>query len=290
MGFRDALKSGRTVITTDVIPPKGTDLSKRLASLQEISGRVDGINITDMPSANLRMSALAMSVKVRELGFDPILQITCRDRNRLSLQAELLGAHVLGVSNLLLLSGDDVDKSDHPGVKSVFDLGSVTLIEAARGLEKGHDLGGNAIKGAPDFCVGAALDPDKEPQGAEIDKAWDKIKAGTEFFQTQPIFDVASFASFLEKMGKTEVPIIAGVFLITSAKMARFFNDNVPGVTIPDNIVREFDESADPLKTGVEVTARLARELKEMCAGIHIMMVSDLHNLIPDILKQSRLV
>lgn len=286
MGFSETLKQKQFVITTDVISPKGTDVTKRLASLQSVKGLVHGVNATDMPGASLRLGSLAMSVKVKELGFEPILQVTCRDRNRLSLQAELLSASLLGVNNILVLSGDNLERTDHPGTKEVFDLDSPGLLRAAKRLEEGFDLAGNRLSGSPRFCVGAALDPGMEPQEAEIEKAWKKAEAGAEFFQTQPVFEIESFVRFLERLGKIPVPILGGVFLLTSAKMARFFNQNVPGVMVPDSVIRQL-EKGDPVEASINLTANLVKEMRTLCAGVHIMMVTDWHHLIPDILSRS---
>jgi len=288
MGFREALKSGGFVITTDIMPPKGIEVTQRLNALKSVDGLVHGVNVTDMPGACLRLGALAVSVKVKEIGFEPILQITCRDRNRISLMSELLSAHLLGINNVLVLGGDDVQNTDNPGTKAVFDLDSPGLIRAARRLEEGYDLGGNTLKGKPWFCLGAALDPAKEPWEGEVKKAWDKAEAGAEFYQTQPIFDTDSFVTFLDRLGNIKVPILGGVLLLTSARQARFFNENVPGVDVPEAIINEM-ESGDPLKVAMNHAVRLIRELRSLCAGVHIMMVSERYSLIGEILAQAGL-
>jgi methylenetetrahydrofolate reductase (NADPH) len=284
MRFSEYLKEEKFVVTTDVISPKGTDIEQRLASLQKVKGLVHGINCTDMPGASLRLGSLAMSVKVKELGFEPILQLTCRDRNRLSLQAELLSASLLGVHNILALGGDDLERTDHPGTKEVFDLDSPGLVNAANRLRKGFDLAGNPLNGSPKLCVGAALDPSKENWEEEVEKAWKKAEAGADFFQTQPIFDMDSYAKFLDRLGKINLPILGGVFLLTSAKMAHFFNSNVPGVIVPDKVIKQL-EVADPVKASMEMTTRLIKEMREICSGVHIMMVTDWHHHIPEILN-----
>lgn len=286
MEFKKALKNGEFVITSDVVPPKGTELTKKLASLSTLKGYVHGVNATDMPAGNLRLGALAMSIKIKELGLDPILQITCRDRNRLSLQSELLSADVLGINNVLALTGDNLEKSDHPDAKAVFDINSVELIKATRGLENGLDFAGNKLNGTPSFCLGAALDPGSESITEEIEKAFAKQEAGAEFYQTQPIFDIDFFAKFLDRLKGLKGPILGGVFLITSAKMARFFNENVPGVTIPESVITEL-EGPDPLKASIEITARLIRDLRSLCAGVHIMTVSDHYPKIVEIIEKS---
>lgn len=286
MQFKKILKEDNFVITTDIVGVKGTDISKRLSSLKSVKGIVHGVNATDMPSARLQVGSLAISVKVKELGFEPILQMTCRDRNRLSLQSELLSAYLLGINNILALRGDDLERTDQPGTKAVFDLDSPELIGAARSMEKGQDLAGNPLSDSPTFCVGAALDPGNENLGAEIEKAWKKVEAGTEFFQTQPIFNIETFITFLDKLGNIRVPILGGVFLLTSAKMARFFNQNIPGITVPEDIISQL-EKGDPIENSINITASLTRELRKICSGVHIMMVTDWHNYIPEILDRA---
>src|SRR5271166_2640808 len=168
MRFKEKLKSGEFIITTDVIPPKGTAVYKTVNGLELLKGRVDAINVTDMPGANMRMGSLAVCVRIKDMGIEPVLQITCRDRNRISLQSELLSAYALGVRNILCLKGDEATDSDNPGTKPVFDLDTVQLLAAARNLEKGFDMGGKRLDGAPEFCLGAALDPGAENRVEEI--------------------------------------------------------------------------------------------------------------------------
>lgn len=286
MEFKKALKNREFVITSDIVPPKGTDLSKRLEGLKNLRGYVHGVNATDMPAGNLRLGALAMSLKIKEIGLDPILQITCRDRNRLSLQSELLTADVLGVNNILALTGDDLEKSDHPQAMAVFDIKSVELIRAARTLESGYDMAGNKLTGTPSFCIGAALDPGNISHQEEIEKAFAKQEAGAEFYQTQPIFDIDDFVKFLDRLKELKGPILGGVFLLTSAKMARFFNENVPGITIPETFIKDL-EGPNPLDISVELTARLVHNLRSICAGVHIMTVTDHYPRIVEIIEKS---
>ncbi len=286
MGFKETLKKDLFVITTDVMAPKGTEASKSLASLKDVKGIVHGVNSTDMPGARLRAGSLAMSVKVKELGFDPILQITCRDRNRLSLQSELLSANMLGIKNVLVLRGDGMEKTDQPGAKAVFDLDSPEVLRAARMLEKGLDLGGNPSNGTPSYCLGAALDPGAEDWELESKRAWQKAEEGAEFYQTQPIFNVDDFAKFLKRLGGIKIPILGGVFMLASAKMAWYLNQNVPGVNVPDEVIKIM-ESGDPVAKSIDLAVRLVSDLKDLCSGVHIMMVTDWHHHIPEILAQA---
>lgn len=273
MGFRETLGSGRFIITMDTIPPKGVDLSGNYKRVDPLKGRVDGINVVDMPSAVMRMSALPVSYLFKERGFEPILQITCRDRNRLSLQADLLGASALGIENILFLKGDGIELSDDADAKPVFDLDTVTLLKAARGLEVGQDLVGRELKGSPVFCLGAVVDPGAKSLEGQIEKMEQKVAAGAEFFQTQPVFDVGSFADFIGRVKHIDVPIIGGIFLLKSARMARFINKNVPGVDIPEGIITEMEAAADPVEKSIEIAVRTIRALQSISKGVHIMTI-----------------
>lgn len=286
MIFREKLRSGEVIVTADVIPPKGTAVYKSLKGIELLKGRVDAINVTDMPGANMRMGSLAVSVRIKEMGIEPIMQITCRDRNRISLQSEMLSAYALGVRNILCLRGDEATGSDNPDTKPVFDLDTVQLLAVARNLEKGFDMGGKRLDGVPDFCLGAALDPGAVNQTGEIKKARLKAEAGAEFLQTQPIFDVASYARFLESVAFLDIPVLAGVFILKSAASARFMNKNIPGVYVPEPIIQEL-EKGDAERRSIDITIRLVRELSDICSGVHIMMTAPWHDRIPHILDEA---
>lgn len=288
MTFREKLKSGEFIVTADVIPPKGTAVYKSLKGLEILKGRVAAINATDMPGANMRMGSLALCVKIKELGIEPIMQITCRDRNRISLQSEMLSAYVLGIRNILCLRGDEVTGSDNPGTKPVFDLDTVHLLEVARSLEKGFDMGGKRLDGLPKFCLGAALDPGAENQMEEIKRARSKVEAGAEFFQTQPVFDVGSFTRFMERVAFLDIPVLAGVFILKSAASARFINKNIPGIVVPEPIIQEI-EKGDAEQRSIDITIRLVRALSDVCSGIHIMMTVPWHHWIPHILDEAEI-
>jgi 5,10-methylenetetrahydrofolate reductase len=273
MGFRAALSSGKFVITADVVPPKGTDLSRVLADLEGLRGRVDGINVAEMPSAVMRLGSLPVCRILLQHGFEPILQVTCRDRNRLALQSELLGSALLGIRNVLMLGGDDVSLSDHQDAKPVFDLDTIALLRAARSLESGFDMAGHGLRGTPSFCLGASANPAAAILQQEIEEMAAKAEAGAEFFQTQPVFDMQAFGDFQKRCQHVSAPILAGVFLLTSARMARYMNEHVPEVTVPESVILEMDDAADPVATGLEIAARVLRDLRGLCAGAHIMTV-----------------
>ena len=284
MSFSDVLKSGKFLITTDVIPPKGINISKMLSRIDSLVGKVDAVNVVDLPSSVMRVSPLPIALLLKERRLEPILQMTCRDRNRLALQADLLGAYIMGITNILALTGDEIHLSDDPEAKPVFDLDSMELLKAARKLEKGYDLAGNPLRGLPKFCVGAVVDPGANPIELEIEKMQRKVEAGAEFFQTQPIFDVTVLVEFLEKAGEVEVPILGGVLLLKSAKMARFMNEKVPGVRIPEHFILQMEKTQDPVQTAIKITSSIINQIKGTCRGVHIMTLN-WEDKVPAVLK-----
>ena len=284
MSFSDVLKSGKFLITTDVIPPKGINISKMLSRIDSLVGKVDAVNVVDLPSSVMRVSPLPIALLLKERRLEPILQMTCRDRNRLALQADLLGGYIMGITNILALTGDEIHLSDDPEAKPVFDLDSIELLKVARKLEKGYDLGGNPLRGLPKFCVGAVVNPGANPIEPEIEKMQRKVEAGAEFFQTQPIFDVTVLVEFLEKAGEVEVPILGGVLLLKSAKMARFMNEKVPGVRIPEHFILQMEKTQDPVQTAIKITSSIINQIKGTCRGVHIMTLN-WEDKVPAVLK-----
>ncbi len=285
MSLRKAIKNKKFIITSETAPPKGTDMSKMIEHARPLVGKVDAINVTDLQSAVMRAGSLAGCHVLRQIGIDPIFQITCRDRNRLSLQSELLSAYVLEIQNVLVLTGDHPLSGDHPQAKPVFDLDSVQLIQAAKVLTSGKDMSGNKLFGAPDFCIGAAVNPCADPIEPELIKMKKKIDSGVEFFQTQAIFDVKRFESFMKKVSKYKVPIIAGIILLKSAKMAIYMNDNIAGIYVPDTLITQIGQAADKQEKSIEIAAGLTRSLKDMCQGVHIMPIG-WEMLVPDVIEQ----
>jgi len=286
--LRDALKQGRFVITGEVGPPKGTDITKLMEEAEIIKNRMVAINVTDIQSAVMRLGSMAVCHLLKEKGIEPIFQMVCRDRNRLALQSDLLSAYVLGIENVLCLTGDYPTLGDHPGTKPVFDLDSVQLLAAAKGLCEGHDMAGNALEGNPDFFLGAVVTPGADPVEPQILKMEKKVKAGAQFFQTQAVYEIDKFARFMEKVKYLNVPVLAGIVVLKGAKMAEFMNKNVAGVHVPDNIIDELKTSTDRVKTTIEISARLIRELKQLCQGVHIMPLGWGHH-IPAILDAAGL-
>lgn len=274
MSFSDLLKTQKFLVTTDVIPPKGVNISNMLNKIRFLVNKVDAVNVVDLPSAIMRTSSLPVAILLKQQGLEPILQMTCRDRNRLALQADLLGAYILGIRNVLALTGDDTNLSDDPKAKSVFDLDSIELLRAIRSLEKGYDLGNNSLKGSPRFCKGAVVDVAADPLEPEIERMYQKIEAGAEFFQTQPIFEIERVVEFIEKAGKIKVPILGGVLLLKSSKMAHFMNKNVPGIRVPKYVIHQMEKAHNPVEISIQIACNIINQLKEICRGIHIMTVN----------------
>jgi len=273
MGFQESLSAGKFVITSEIGPPKGTHVQEMLADAELIRGRVDAINVTDLQSSVMRLGSMAVCHLLQEKGLEAIFQVTCRDRNRLALQADLLSASVLGIKNVLALTGDYASLGDHPQAKPVFDLDSVNLLKVIKTLEGGTDMVGNALQGAPKFCIGAVVNPGGNPVEAQLFKMEKKIKAGATFFQTQAVYDVGAFENFMKRVAPFKVPVLAGIILLKSAGMARFMNKNVAGVFVPEPLIQKMAKAEDRVKTSIEIGAELIRNLKGMCQGVHIMPI-----------------
>jgi len=298
MSLRPVLQSDRFVVTGEVGPPKGTNVEHVLEEAKLLAPLVDGINVTDIQAAAMRLGSMATCHLIRDLGAEPVLQMVCRDRNRLTLQSDLLSAWVLGIENVLCLTGDHPTLGDHKGAKPVYDLDSVQLLQVAHGLNEGHDMMGNELEGRPNFCLGAVVTPGANPPEMQILKLEKKVAAGAEFIQSQAVYDVAAFAEFMERIRHIQVPILAGIVLLKSAGMARYMNANVAGVTVPDSLIEEMAEAGKKDKaakaeakkadhvvnTSIEIAARLIRELQPLCRGVHIMPLGWGHH-VPAVLK-----
>lgn len=285
--FREALNSGKFVITSEIGPPKGTNIEPMLHHIDLLKDRVDGINVTDHQSSVMRFPSIGGCLAIKERGGEPILQMTCRDRNRLALQAELLLAYTRGIRNVLCLTGDAVPVGDHKEAKGVFDLDSSQLLHAVRTLESGKDLGGNDLDGAPEFCAGAIVTPEANPIAPQLAKFEKKIEAGAEFFQTQAIYDLENFAKFMDYARQFKVKVLAGIILLVSARMGKYMTENVPGVIVPQSLIDEMAAApkGEALNTGVRIAGRMIKEIKEenLCDGVHVMAIGK-EEKVPDIL------
>ena len=288
MSLREALKNGKFAVTAEIGPAKGVDVTEFLENGELLKGRVDAVNITDQQSAVMRLGSLAGCCLLKEKGVEPVFQMTCRDRNRIALQSDLLNAYVLGIENVLCLTGDYVTLGDHPQAKPVFDLDSVSLLQAARELEQGRDLAGKELKGTPKFLLGACVTPGADPVEPQLIKMGKKVKAGAEFFQTQAIYEPKKFEAFMQEAKKLGVPVLVGIVLLRSAAMARFMNKNVAGIHVPDELIEEMDEAENKAQKSIEIAARLINEMKDVCQGAHVMAIG-LESRVPAVLDAAGL-
>ena len=285
MGMREAIESGQFMITGEVAPPKGCHLEHMVQEAEFYRGRVVGINVTDIQSSVMRASSLVACVRLKEAGLPPVLQMVCRDRNRLALQSELLSAAVFGVTDVLCLTGDYTTLGDHPQARPVFDLDAVTLLKAAKRLMAGKDMAfypdrknpgqfidGEALDGdPPDFCLGCVVNPGAEPMEPQIYKLLKKIEAGAEFCQTQAVYDAGRFEEFMNRLGEVPIPILAGIVVLKSPMMAKYMTENVAGVTVPQWMIDALADKETRVQKTIELSAQLAKELKPLCQGIHMM-------------------
>jgi 5,10-methylenetetrahydrofolate reductase len=271
MSFVERLGRRNFIVTSELTPPKGTDCRDALKAAEGMSKRVDAVNVTDGQSAVMRLGSLTLCHLLIDKGIEPVLQLTCRDRNRIALQSELLSAYALGIRNVLCLTGDHVALGDHPDAKQVFDLDSVSLLGAVRMLNSGVDIRGNSLSKATDFCPGAVVNPNASPVDPQLLKMEKKIRAGARFFQTQAVFDPSNLEPFLRMARENDVALLMGVLVLRTPAMGRFVNERVAGVQVPSKIIEELKNSQDPSQTGVEIAARTIKEAKDLCQGVHIM-------------------
>ena len=288
MRITELFDNGEFVVTAEVGPPKGIQVDHLVAEAKEYLSGITAVNVTDNQSSVMRMGSLPACVALKNAGLTPILQLTCRDRNRIALQSELLGAAMLGIDNILCLTGDHTKMGDHAGAKPVFDLDSVSLLHTVCQLENGVDLGGNALVGpAPKFAKGAVVSPCSDSVDAQLAKMERKVMAGAEYFQTQAVFDSEKFISFMEKAKQFGKPVQLGVIIPKSAGMAKFMNNNVAGVHVPQWMIDELAADKEKAKagiTGVELAAKVIKECRPYCQGLHIMALG-WEAKVPEVLK-----
>ncbi len=304
MTLEEALSREGIVITGEIGPPKGIDCHELWEEAEDFRGHVAAVNVTDIQSAVMRVSSLAVCIKLKQMGIEPVLQMVCRDRNRLALQADLLGAAIWGIQNVLALTGDHVAMGDHPHSKPVHDLDSVSLLRAIQALMAGKDLAGNRLDRAwkrirlpqteeekaqkakpkfkyegpvlekcPKFFPGAVVTPCADPLEPQIIKLEKKVEAGAKFIQTQAVYDARQLEKFMKAAAHVDVPILAGIVMLKNVGMAKFMNENVAGVFVPDDVMNEIAAApkGDEEKVSADIAARLMREMKGMCKGFHLM-------------------
>lgn len=289
--LKEVLDQDQFAVTIEYNPPKGTNISALLESAKGLVGRVHGVNVTDNTAAVMRAGSLPVCRLLYEMGHDPVMQMTCRDRNRLAMQSDLLGAHLLGIRNILCLTGDYPTVGDHKEAKPVYDLDSVQVMQLVQGLNNGRDMAGNKLDGATDFTIGAAVTPEADPIGPMLVKFETKVRAGAQFFQTQAIYHPEQFASFMRSVRRFKVKVLAGILLLRSAKMAEFMNANIPGISVPDDMIAELRAAGDKhaLDAGVEIAVRTIKAVRPHCDGVHLMAIKAIDRL-PEILTKAELV
>ncbi|MFC2038551.1 methylenetetrahydrofolate reductase [Chloroflexota bacterium] len=276
MSLRSALESGKFAITCEVGPLKGTDTTEIKEAAEILRGKVDAANVTDQQSSVMRLGSLAVSYMLKEKGLDPIYQMTCRDRNRIALQSDLLSASVLGIENVLALTGDLPALGDHPQALPVYDLDSAQLLWTINRLCEGFDIAGNELQGKPDFFPGAVVNPGADTEASlelQILKMEKKVAAGAKFIQTQAVYDPENFAKFMKRVEGFGVPVLVGVIPLKSANMARFMNKNVAGVFVPEELITKMADAEKKAETGIQICADLIKQLKPLCQGVHIMAI-----------------
>ena len=284
MTLREKLKQGKFVVTTELGPPKGVDVTKVLQEAKAMGPSVDAMNVTDLQGGVMKLGSLSLSRLLIEEGIEPVFQLTAASRNRLAIQSDLLSAYVLGIRNILLLGGDPPKVGDHPDAKPVYDLDTMGLFQAASSLKAGKDLAGKELEGAPkDLFIGGAANPIVDDLETERQKTEKKIELGCEFFQTQAVFDPALYEKFFSRVKHVKTPFIVGIIVLKSAKMAQFMNDHIPGIRVPQDLIQEIDGAPDKRKKAIEIAARLIKALKPMAQGFHIMPIG-WGDLIPEIL------
>ena len=285
--FGEKLNSNKFIVTAEITPPKGVDTSAAIADAQILKGKVDAVNITDNQRAVMRMSPMALGKLLLDEGHEVIMQMTCRDRNRLAIQSDILGAAALGIKNVCLMSGDHTTKGDHPGAKPVYDLDSVQLLSVVKKMKDGFDFSGNELEGVPELIVGAVSNTDSS-QLMQIMKLEKKVKMGAQFIQTQAVYDVGQFEEFIESVAYLDVPIIAGVIPLRSANAACFMNGNIPGINVNDEIIARMERADDPVHEGLMICAETIGMVKKICRGVHLMPIGQ-HLNTPKLLEMAGL-
>ncbi|MBM4462789.1 MAG: 5,10-methylenetetrahydrofolate reductase [Chloroflexi bacterium] len=293
--FRETLKTKDFIVTAEAAPVKGSNMSKPIENIELLKDKVDALNVTDNQSSVMRYPSLGTCLLVKERGGEAVLQITCRDRNRLAIQADLLFAWSRGIGNVLCLTGDSIDVGDHKEAKPVFDLDSVQLIHLVHTLNSGKDMAGNNLDGGADFCIGTTATPSADPLEPQLVKVAKKLEAGVNFIQTQAVYEPDELKRFMEFVRKKDakVKVLAGIVPVIGAKMAEYMNENVPGISVPQSIIDELAQApkGKGVSTGIEIAARMIRQVKEerICDGVHIMFIGR-EEKVPEILTSAGLL
>ena len=286
--FSAKLKSNDFLVTTELTPPKGTDLSIVYEKAEMLKCHVSAFNITESHAARMSCDPIAVGHHLAQRGIEPIVQMTSRDKNRIAIQSAILGASTLGIQNIVLMGGDPPKIGDHPDAKGVFDLYASQLVEAGCSIKSGTDMMGNALKGTPELCVGTVFNPGASDLGMEVENTKRKLDAGAEFFQTQAIYETQKLETFLNKLGNPDIPVLAGIIPIKSVKMATYMNQRVPGIDIPEHLmsrIADAEKQNNVSETSIEICHELIQELNGVTRGLHIMAIG-WEDKIPDILRK----
>ncbi len=273
MSFQKKLMSGNFVVLAEFDPPKGVDVSDLVSHLMKIKGRVDGVIVPEMGHGVMRMSALGGAALMQQHGMETIMQICCRDRNRLALQGDVLSAYTLGIKNLLVVPGEEIIYGDHIDAKTIADIDELTLLRAIKGLQNGIDMAGIELKGSPKFVTGCSIKPAKNEMAlkAELELAQRKVKEGAQFIVTPPVFNIPAFKYFMEQAKGLGVPVVATVFLLKSVAVARYIATNVPGPDMPEKIISRIRKAPDRVTECIAIAGELVSSLKELCQGVQLV-------------------
>jgi methylenetetrahydrofolate reductase (NADPH) len=283
----EKLLRGECVFTAEITPPKGSGTKKLLRNAGLVGPFVDAINITDCQRALVKMSSLAACKVLLDNGFEPVYQLTCRDRNGIALQSEVMGAGALGIPNLLCLTGDPVKVGDHPNSKSVFEMESIGLLELVGRLQKGQDGSGAKLNAPTRFFVGAVVNPTLRNEKSQLRRMEKKIQAGARFFQTQACFDIEECRRFFEESRSLAVPVIAGILVMHSLEIAQYLKANIPGIHMPDFIEEKFRGASDPVEAGIDIAVDTMLGIRDYSNGFHLMTVRE-EELIPKVMEKYR--
>lgn len=279
----------RFVVTGELTPPKGTDLTRMFATAELLRHAVDAINITESPRARMSMDARAAAKLLQEKGIETVVQITSRDRNRIAVQADLLGAAALGLRNFVFMGGDSPANGDHPEAKPVFDLTASGLLAAAEALRHGKDQAGNPLTGVPELFLGATCHPGAPNFEAEVENTRRKIDAGAKMLQTQAVYDTDKLRRFIDAVKPDGVAILAGIIPLKSERSAPWLHANLPGVAVPLAMQAEMESAATigvVRERGIELAAKLIASMRDVCQGVHIMAIG-LEAEVPAILREA---
>jgi 5,10-methylenetetrahydrofolate reductase len=281
--FKEVLASGKFLVTVSVDPPKGTDLEGVRRLVQKFKDIVDAVGISDNHNAVMCMSPWAVCQMVLAQDMEPIMHVTCRDRNRIALQSDLLAAASVGIRNILCVSGDHIKFGDHEDAKPVHDIDSVHLLTIAKALEEGNDMAGNPIEGCPEFCLGAVANPGADPLEPQLIKVDKKITAGASFLVTHPVFDIDNLKQFMEHVRPSNVKVLAGVRLLVPEEVAKYKDGSYPGLFVPESLLEQIEGAS--IEKCAEIAGTFLKKIKaaNLCDGVHVVAPGH-EDIIPDVI------